>query len=476
MLSLAKEQAHRFARASRMVASRQGWEIVQSLHFVPGHQDKFWKKATLFQPPADSIVVDLEDSVPVSEKGVARANAALWAEQGLGNAPIGIRINALDTEFWETDLDATLRHNSPKFYMIPKVSSEETLKRVSAKIASLEAACGRSVGDTKLLPIATEVPEAVFRLREIASAERVVAMTWGCEDLSAAIGATRTRGANGRYLPVFENIRAMTLMAAKAAGVHAIDGVYTDLSDLTGLADEAAEARAMGFDGKLTLHPNQIDVVQQAWAPSEAEIARARKIVAAIGEGGTAMVDGHMVDLPHVRAAEAILANAQRNAARKPPQRPHWGKWYEDLAALEGQVVPAALTRTVTETDNVLFTCLTMNPAPIHLDAEVARRTEFGKVLFNSMFTLALLVGMTVPELTHGTTVANLGFEEVSFPAPLFCGDTVHADTLIKHCRSSTKRPGQGIVKFEHRLYNQKGKLVCKATRNALMMSRPSAL
>lgn len=152
--------------------------------------------------------------------------------------------------------------------------------------------------------------------------------------------------------------------------------------------------------------------------------------------------------------------------------RTHTGRWFEDLPV--GLLVHHALTRTVTETDNVLFTTMTMNPQPLHLDAEFAAGTEFGERLVNSMFTVALLVGMTVPELTHGTTVANLGFEEIAFPSPVLHGDTIHAETEVVAARPSSSRPDAGIVTFEHRAYNQREQLVCRCRRNALMRRDPA--
>lgn len=152
---------------------------------------------------------------------------------------------------------------------------------------------------------------------------------------------------------------------------------------------------------------------------------------------------------------------------------PHHGRWFEELVV--GEVIPHALTRTVTETDNVLMTTLTLNPARLHLDHEyAAHETEFGRPLVNSMFTLALLVGMSVLETTHGTTIANLGFEAVTFPAPVFCGDTIHAETEVVAARGSGSRPDAGIVTFEHRAFNQDDRLVCSARRNALMQRRPA--
>ena len=151
---------------------------------------------------------------------------------------------------------------------------------------------------------------------------------------------------------------------------------------------------------------------------------------------------------------------------------PHTGMWFEEFEV--GAVIPHAITRTVTETDNLLFTTLTHNPAKLHLDHDYAAGTEFGQPLVNSMFTLALLVGVSVAETTHGTTVANLGFEEISFPAPVFVGDTIGAETEVLAVRDSSSRPDQGIVTFEHRASNQTDTLVCRARRNALMHRRPT--
>ncbi len=152
--------------------------------------------------------------------------------------------------------------------------------------------------------------------------------------------------------------------------------------------------------------------------------------------------------------------------------RPVHGKWFEELEV--GLVVQHALTRTVLDSDNVLFSTMTMNPAALHLDFDYAEHeTEFGRPLINSLFTLGLLVGLSVLETTHGTTVANLGFQEVAFPVPVFSGDTIHAETEVVAARESKSRPTCGIVTFEHRAYNQRDELVCRARRDALMNKRP---
>merc|ERR1712217_587718 len=208
----------------------------------------------------------------------------------------------------------------------------------------------------------------------------------------------------------------------------------------------------------------------------------------ASAQSGALRFKGKMVDMPHILRARRIAEKARLAGVTAPVQASsetsassspssvktgvHHGKWLEEFA--EGQVIPHALTRTVTETDNILFTTATLNPAALHLDYEAAKATQFGKPLVNSMFTVALLVGMSVLETTHGTAVANLGFEDVVFPKPVFYGDTIRAETEILKVRTSASKPTQGIVCMEHRAYNQRGELVCKARRNSLMRRRPS--
>jgi acyl dehydratase len=153
--------------------------------------------------------------------------------------------------------------------------------------------------------------------------------------------------------------------------------------------------------------------------------------------------------------------------------RTHTGKWFEELTP--GLVIQHALRRTITETDNIMFTTMTMNPAWVHLDYDYCENeTEFGKPLVNSMFTVALVIGISVHETTLGTTVANLGFQGINFPAPLFNGDTLRVETEVKAARLSKSRPTQGITTFEHRAFNQHNTLACTATRDALMHCIPT--
>lgn len=148
------------------------------------------------------------------------------------------------------------------------------------------------------------------------------------------------------------------------------------------------------------------------------------------------------------------------------------GLWFEQFQV--GQTFRHEIRRTVTEMDNVLFCSLTYNPASVHIDHEYAANTEFGRPLVNSIFTLGLVMGLSIQDTTLGTTVANLGMTDTVFPKPVFAGDTIRAETEVMDLRSSASRPGQGVVTFEHRGLNQRDELVCRSRRAALMLGRPA--
>lgn len=148
------------------------------------------------------------------------------------------------------------------------------------------------------------------------------------------------------------------------------------------------------------------------------------------------------------------------------------GKYFEELPV--GMVFAHQPGRTVTETDNLLFSTMSMNPQPLHVDAEFAKQSQFGQILVNSMFTLAVVIGLSVGETTLGTTVGNLGFDETRFPNPVFIGDTIYAHTEVKATRESKSRPEWGIVTFEHRGINQRGEVVCTCLRNGMMLRKPA--
>ena len=166
------------------------------------------------------------------------------------------------------------------------------------------------------------------------------------------------------------------------------------------------------------------------------------------------------------------MAQAKEKGPATAERHPRGGLYFDDF--VEGAVYSHRLTRTVTQMDNMLFSNMTLNPQPLHIDAHFcATETEWGRPIMNSLFTLGLMIGISVNDLTVGTTIANLGMTDVRFPAPLFEGDTVRGETTVMGKRASKSRPSAGIVEFHHRAYKQDGTLVAECTRQAFMLKRP---
>lgn len=226
----------------------------------------------------------------------------------------------------------------------------------------------------------------------------------------------------------------------------------------SGLRDREPVRVRRGIRHEFRLEPADWDEID--------EIARTRGWV----RSGAARLLLELYLEEHDRSATIERAST----AGRLSDRPHGGRWFEEL--MPGQIIAHRLRRTVTEADNVMFTTMTMNPAALHLDFDYAEHeTQFGKPLVNSMFTAALVVGISVHETTHGTTVANLGFEQMDFPAPVFHGDTLRVESEVISARPSSSNPTQGIVLFEHRAFNQRDELVAVMRRNALMHRKPAA-
>jgi acyl dehydratase len=166
-----------------------------------------------------------------------------------------------------------------------------------------------------------------------------------------------------------------------------------------------------------------------------------------------------------------LNSESEENGMSEPKRHPRGGLYFEDFVV--GSVTEHRLTRTVTEMDNMLFSNMTLNPQPLHIDRHFCAETEWGQPLMNSLFTLGLMIGISVNDLTVGTTIANLGMQEVKFPHPLFQGDTVHCTTEVAGKRESKSRPDAGIVEFHHKAFNQDNKLVAECRRQAFMRKRP---
>ena len=271
---------------------------LRSLLFVPGDRPDRMVKA--LGSGADALILDLEDSVAPGRKVEARAAVADFL-RGARPVPLLVRINPVGGPYSNDDL-AMLQNARPDAIMLPKAEG-------AASIHALASWTG-----VPILPIATETPAAIFALASYADVrDRLLGLTWGAEDLPAAIGATSAREADGRYTAPVEMARSLALFAAHAAGVPAIETVYPDFRDLAGLVAYAARGARDGFSGMMAIHPDQVAVINQAFTPCDADLQAARAIVAAFAadpHAGVLAIDGKMVDAPHLAQARRLLERA----------------------------------------------------------------------------------------------------------------------------------------------------------------------
>ncbi len=287
---------------------------MRSLLFVPGDSEKKLEKG--FGAGADVVIIDLEDSVAPHNKSPARDIAARFiaAYRHQTSSAIYVRINDLSTGLTDDDL-AALVPAKPDGIMLPKSNSGQDVQQLSAKLRVHEAESGLPDGAIKILPIITETAAGVLAASTYANTSaRLVGVTWGAEDLSAAIGARTARDENGRYTDVFRFARTMTILAASAAEVAAIDTVFPNFRDMAAFEAECAEAERDGFTGKMAIHPAQVPVINAAFTPSAEAVNRSQAIVAAFdaaGNPGVVGIDGKMYDRPHLRLAERLLARAR---------------------------------------------------------------------------------------------------------------------------------------------------------------------
>lgn len=281
---------------------------LRSLLFVPGDRPERFAKAAA--SGADAIILDLEDSVSLDNKPKARRAAVEWLFVRDSSALCFVRINPQDSGLTRADLEAVLACR-PDAIILPKAEGATSVRWLQ-KIMESVAAEG---GDLPILPIATETPSSIFELgslREVGSS--LLGVTWGAEDLPAAIGAATSREEDGSYTAPYEMVRALTLFAAHASGVPAIDTVFPSIKDEAGLAAYAARAARDGFSGMMAIHPAQISIINRAFTPTDEQCLQARAIVVAFAENphaGVLQVNGKMVDKPHLKQAEKILERAK---------------------------------------------------------------------------------------------------------------------------------------------------------------------
>jgi citrate lyase subunit beta / citryl-CoA lyase len=287
---------------------------MRSLLFVPGDSEKKLEKA--FQSGADVVIIDLEDSVAAANKAMARAVTAAFvrARRKETAASLYVRVNDLSTRLTDDDLAGVVAV-APDGIMLPKANGSADVTHLSAKLRVHEAEHGLADGSIKIIAIMTETAAGVLAAPAWREATpRLAGLTWGAEDLSAAIGARATRDEQGRYTDVFRFARTMTILAASASEVAAIDTVFVNFRDTDGLRAECIEAERDGFTGKMAIHPAQVQVINAAFTPTPEATADAQAVVdafAAAGNPGVVGIGGKMYDRPHLRLAERLLARAK---------------------------------------------------------------------------------------------------------------------------------------------------------------------
>jgi citrate lyase subunit beta / citryl-CoA lyase len=287
---------------------------MRSFLFVPADSDR--KMAKGVGSGADALILDLEDAVALNNKTAARSSAKAFLKNRDADATqmIIVRMNALDTDLWEQDL-AEIVPAKPDAILVPKTISGDCIAKVCQHLTKLEKANNLTVGSTKLMNVATETAASMFNLGTYGGvSDRFFAMTWGAEDLSADLGARSNRDEAGLYTEPYKMARTLCLFGAVAAEVMPIDGICKDFRDEDALIEETQAAIRDGFTGKLAIHPAQVPVINDVFTPSEADLAEAHaviKVFADAGNPGVIALDGKMLDRPHLRQAERIIARAK---------------------------------------------------------------------------------------------------------------------------------------------------------------------
>jgi citrate lyase subunit beta/citryl-CoA lyase len=291
--------------------------LLRSLLFVPGDSER--KQAKALGSGADALLLDLEDSVAAAQLPAARKRVCELLESSTDRSrqQLWVRVNALSSGLLLQDVVAVFP-GLPDGIVVPKASSPTEVAEVGNYLSALEAREGRPLGSTRLLVIATETPQALLNLGtygQFLSAaprtyDRIAGLTWGSEDLSAAMGITHKTDRQGSLTFTFQLARSLCAVTASAIGVQAIDGVYLDFRDTEGLKRDIESARRDGFTGKLAIHPDQVVPINEAFVPGAAEVEWAQRIVAAFAaspDTGVMSLDGQMIDKPHLLQARRIL-------------------------------------------------------------------------------------------------------------------------------------------------------------------------
>ncbi|MBD5802281.1 (3S)-malyl-CoA thioesterase [Azoarcus sp. Aa7] len=291
---------------------------MRSMLFVPADNEKKLDKARA--STADVLILDLEDSVAAARKATAREMASRYLREtrGVRNSQAFVRINPLSEQGALFDL-ASVVGEGLDGVVLPKANGMDDVVRLGHCLDVLEARCGIPLGRTRIVVVATETAAAMLNMGGYArSHPRLAGITWGAEDLSAALGASSNREADGQLSHAYLLARSMCLVASAAAGVAPIDTLHADFRDASGLEAACAESRRRGFTGRIAIHPDQVDIINRCYAPSAEDLELARAVIAAFAaqpDAGTVGIDGRMYDRPHLVQAHRTLADAEATTA-----------------------------------------------------------------------------------------------------------------------------------------------------------------
>jgi citrate lyase subunit beta/citryl-CoA lyase len=287
--------------------------VLRSMLFVPGDSEK--KMAKGGSIGADALILDLEDSVAASRRPLAREMVHDYLKNaGRAGGELWVRINPLDTTDALRDVAAVARAR-PDGIALPKCNGPEDVVQLSHYLDALEIEHGIPQGSIAICAIATETAAAPFSLGQYKGAPRLRVLTWGAEDLAAALGASSNKDAAGNYTAPYVLARSLCLFGAYAAGVQGLDTVQPDFRNAAKLREECNDARRDGFLGKIAIHPDQVPVINECFTPSEAEIAHAQAVIDAFAANpgaGTLSLEGKMIDMPHLKQAERLMSIVRR--------------------------------------------------------------------------------------------------------------------------------------------------------------------
>ena len=281
--------------------------ILRSLLFVPADSERKLEKAKA--SAADALILDLEDAVAPERRAHARALAIEFVRALKETAALWIRINPVGSADYVADLEAVARA-APAGVVVPKPDSPAALEQLDRDLLPLEERHDLPRRGIAVIPVATETPAAALTLPEYRNPPpRLAGITWGAEDLSAALGAATNRDDDGGFAFTYRMMRSLCLIASKAADVAAIETVYADFRDRAGLERYARAAQREGFSGMLAIHPDQVETINAAFTPSDADVVYARRVIEAFAGGaGVASLDGKMLDQPHLKQARHVLS------------------------------------------------------------------------------------------------------------------------------------------------------------------------